>query len=466
MEGIYFLLLNFNEWRCPKGNSEKLTNLIKYGFPHAKIHLSNLPAHVDGFPDVVFLFVPRTEMNIQEIEHVKKKWPDATLFGILCDHSTTLIAKYRTSLATVDDFLCCPVTPVDIHLRILKHLKTRKLVSQAPPLNHQENPYARDGLIGESVSFCKAVEKITVLAKTEAPILISGETGTGKELVARAIHYHGPRKGKPFIPVNCGALPDHLFENELFGHVRGAYTDASSEHTGLIHEAEGGTLFLDEIDTLSLPAQAKLLRFLEDQEYRPLGASKTSKANVRILTATNKDLQCLVQSKDFREDLFYRIHIFPLRIPPLRERPEDIPLLANHFLTKAMKVLGRQEMHLVSEVRAKLAAYHWPGNVRELDAVIHRAVMYSPTQTIEGKAIDLPLPDQTVFGKNGNFFGQAKKRVLEHFERNYLIGLLTTYHGNITQAAKAAGKERRSFQRLLRKHNLNRTSFLENPRLS
>jgi len=313
-------------------------------------------------------------------------------------------------------------------------------------------------LVGESECFRRTVEKIPLLARSDAAVLISGETGTGKELFARAIHYQGPRKDKPFIPVNCGALPDHLFENELFGHEKGAFTDAASAEKGLIAEAEGGTLLLDEIDTLSLPAQVKLLRFLQSGEYRPLGCAKSLVADVRVIAATNADLKQRMELKYLRQDLYYRLNTLSLSIPPLRERVADIPRLTSYFLTRYAAHSGRTRPDLSGEVARRLMAYSWPGNVRELECAVQRAVTLSGSSMLCFEDFDLPMVSAQTASEPCSL-REAKIRAVAEFERSYLANLLTTCRGNITQAAKAAGKERRSFQRLVQKYGLNRQSF-------
>lgn len=469
MERIHFLLLNFNGLKCQRGNCGKLIDLIKDCFPHAKVHEwieeqgPLLPAPLESTPDIVFLPVKPKGLNDYHLERMRKEWPDVPFLGVVCDHLNGNAFANKSPLASLDDFFCCPITPVDIKLRVVRHLKERRLVSEATGNAQWQNPYAQDGLIGESPAFRKALEKISVLADAEAPVLICGETGTGKELFARAIHYHGLRKGRPFIPVNCGAVPDHLFENELFGHRKGAFTDASTEQQGLVSEAEGGTLFLDEIDTLSSAAQIKLLRFLQDQEYRPLGASKSSKGNVRVLVATNKNLQHLVDDKQFREDLFFRINVFSLALPPLRERIQDISILAEHFLSNVARQIGRGAMYLAPKAQSKLTEYSWPGNVRELESVIHRAARFSTSQNVHQDEIDLPSKEGMQVETESSF-RHAKSNMVEAFERKYLLAILAENCGNVSKAAKAAGKERRSFQRLLCKHALNRTAFLKIPK--
>ena len=308
----------------------------------------------------------------------------------------------------------------------------------------------------DHLTFLQMLEKIPLLAQPDAPVLILGETGTGKELVARAIHTHSARQRKPFIPVNCGALPDHLFENELFGHTKGAFTDASSAEKGLVAEAEGGTLFLDEIDALSPAAQVKLLRFLQHREYRPLGSAKSRIADVRILAATNADLGQHMQAKNFREDLYHRLNVLSLTVPPLRERIEDILLLATHFLMVYRQQHGRDALCFSPKALRKLLAHSWPGNVRELEGVIQRGVLLAPGSTLQPEDMDLPLPNHE--DENGAFH-VAKARVVEQFEQTYLLDLMVAHQGNISQAAKAAGKDRRTFQKLLQKYDLKRHIF-------
>lgn len=314
-------------------------------------------------------------------------------------------------------------------------------------------------LVGGSAGFLKVVAKIQPLAASDATVLISGETGTGKELFALAIHHHSPRKGNLFIPVNCGALPEQLLENELFGHAKGAFTGASAAETGLLAEAAGGTLFLDEVDSLSPSAQAKLLRLLQDGEYRPLGSSRSLKADVRIIVSTNADLKQLVQAKLFRQDLYHRLNVLSLHIPPLRERMEDISLLALHFLTRYASQFGRGSLRYSPAATEKLLAYHWPGNVRELEGVIQRAVILSSSPVLQAEDLDLPFSSLVGSHPEGASFQEAKARATRQFERAYATNLLTAYGGNVTRAAKAAGMDRRTFQRLLKKYGFDRGSF-------
>ena len=326
-------------------------------------------------------------------------------------------------------------------------------------------------LIGTSRCFLQVTGMIPLLSTSKSTVLLSGETGTGKELFARALHYSGERRGKPFVPVNCAALPEHLIENELFGHSKGAFTGAFMDKPGLFHEADGGTLFLDEINSFSMAVQSKLLRVLQDQEFRPLGSTKSRTVDVKIIAATNTDLRYLVETRQFREDLFHRLNVLSAVLPPLRDRKEDILLLASHFLKVYAKEFGRGAMTLGYSAKAKLVGYAWPGNVRELESVVHRAVAMASGETLEAQDLDVPEnerpesmgPTIKLFSRglisNEGGFQERKEKVIEEFERAFLNELLSTHHGNVSQAARAAKKERRAFQRLLQKHGLDRRVF-------
>jgi len=307
----------------------------------------------------------------------------------------------------------------------------------------------RANLVGRDASFLRAAERMAASARTDLPVLITGETGTGKELFASAIHFMSHRRNHPFIPVDCGGIPDHLFENELFGHVRGAYTDAHGEQRGLVATAEGGTLVLDEIDSLSLPAQAKLLRFLQERQFKALGSEKWVHANVRVVAASNGDLAQGIAEKQFRQDLYCRLDVLRLEIPPLRERPQDVPLLARHFLTLHQPAGIRKS--LSPAALRRLVAHHWPGNVRELLNVIQRAIAFSQGPQIDDCDIALFETAPAVCHSD---FRRARTATIENFEREYVQELLARHRGNVTHAALEAKKERRAFGRLVKKYGL------------
>jgi two-component system response regulator GlrR len=311
-------------------------------------------------------------------------------------------------------------------------------------------------LVGESLAFLTHVNRIPAVAKCEANVLIAGETGTGKELYSRAIHYNSPRSGKPFIPVNCGAIPVELVENELFGHERGAFTSASTLQIGLIEEANGGTLFLDEIDCLPVYAQVKLLRFLQEKEYRPLGSTKMRRANVRIIAASNVDLEEAVEHGKIRQDLFYRLNTISLTLPPLRERREDIPLLARHFVDKYSRGSGKEITEISREALHLLMVQHWRGNVRELEHVIEQAIILCDGPILHPQDLVLPCSPR---GGRQESLRQAKAKEIARFEKSYIQGLLSACRGNITRAAQVAQKNRRAFWQLIQKHQIDVSRF-------
>ncbi|HSE40258.1 MAG TPA: sigma-54 dependent transcriptional regulator [Acidobacteriota bacterium] len=348
----------------------------------------------------------------------------------------------------VDDFVTSPIRPGEILLRIKRLLEKRSVEDSVSESIKQK--FGLKQMIGESPAFLSEIRKIPVLAKSDAIVFITGETGTGKELCARAIHYLSPRSRGPFIPVNCGAIPLELVENELFGHEKGAFTGATESQSGLIEEAEGGTVFMDEIDCLPPAAQVKLLRFLQEKEYRPLGSKKMKKADVRLLAAMNIELQEAVKGGKLRRDLYYRLNVIPLVIPPLRERRDDIPLLAGHFLEKYTIQFNKPITDFSAEAIQLLQRYDWPGNVRELEHYVERAVVLSKGRMIDAKDVILP-PSESHYLES---FHDAKSKMIAAFEKTYIERLLLAHHGNISQAARAAQKNRRAFWELVRKHQI------------
>lgn len=311
-------------------------------------------------------------------------------------------------------------------------------------------------IIGRSKAADEVRTKIKQVANFDICVLITGESGTGKELAARAIHYLGPRRGKPFIPVNCGAIPENLFENEFFGHARGAYTDAGGQQNGLVGAAEGGTLFLDEIATTSTFVQVKFLRLLENREYRPLGDTQPRKVDIRIIAATNKSLPSLVEKELFREDFYYRLNVFNLHIPPLRNRREDIPILAEHFVAKYAKMYGKKINRIPSRLIESLCALPWRGNIRELENLMQRLIVLSPSETLDSSHLQ-NIADDAV--DEPEHFRTAKARAVKAFERNYLTRILRRYRGNVAKAAAKCGKSRTAMWNLIKKHDLQPKSF-------
>lgn len=306
-------------------------------------------------------------------------------------------------------------------------------------------------VIGHAPAFAQQVARLRTIAACDAGVLILGETGTGKEVFSRAIHYQSERAGRALVAVNCGAIPHELIESELFGHVRGAYTTAFASRDGLVQEAEGGSLFLDDVDCLPPAAQAKLLRFVEEKEYRLVGSSTVRRANVRVIAASNRDLAALAARGDFRTDLFYRLNVLTLTLPPLRERREDIVPLAQHFVKHFAREWQRPSYELSTAALHKLMVHTWPGNVRELRHVIERTLLLASGHYLDAADVQIAgaadrLPATT--------FQEMKARVIEDFERGYIETLLIRTRGNVTHAAQAAGKNRRAFFELIRKHGI------------
>ena len=319
-------------------------------------------------------------------------------------------------------------------------------------------------LVGRSPAFLEVLGLIRRFAVCDATVLVQGETGTGKELVARAIHYLGARRSFPFIPVNCGALPDTLVENELFGHARGAFTDARDARRGLIAEAQGGTLFLDEVEVLTPKVQVTLLRFLQDLEYRPVGGAVVRNANVRIIAASNANLQVLQRENHFRQDLLFRLNVLTIDLPPLRARQNDVVLLAELFLKRLAEQYRRPPKRLHEDAVARLTHHAWPGNVRELENLIHREFLTTDGPLVHLQGLPLPAtggqePKGGAPALTASRFQDAKARAIAHFERNYIMELLSRTHGNISQAARISGKERSRLGKLVKKYGLERMAF-------
>jgi two-component system response regulator GlrR len=300
------------------------------------------------------------------------------------------------------------------------------------------------------------LDEASLVAASDASVLIRGDSGTGKELLARAIHGASARAAAPFVAINCGAIPEPLLESELFGHVRGAFTGATTNHTGLLQAAQGGTLFLDEIGDMSLTLQVKLLRVLQERAVRPVGATRAEPIDVRIVSATHRDLDALLASGEFRDDLYYRINVVTLTLPTLAERREDIPLLADHFLRALAEKYGKDLRGFAPDALATLATAPWPGNVRQLQNVVEQTCALATTPLIPCTLVERALRIQPIEALS---YAEAKQR----FERNYLIQLLKLTEGNVTDAARLAERNRTEFYRLLQRHGLNPGLFRTDP---
>ncbi len=402
-----------------------------------------------GVPDLVCISLsPESSEKIDGlVKSLRRKTPNLPIIVVVEDCKPDEAISLLKLGAT--DFITPPLKAIDVLPRVWRLMQQ---VSERSSVTHiLKEKIGLKQIVGDSQIFVDEINKIPLIAKCDSTVLISGESGTGKELYARAIHYLGPRSDKPFVPVNCGAVPADLVENELFGHVRGAFTSAATSQPGLIQDAEGGTIFLDEVDCLPLNAQVKFLRFLQDRVYRRLGSTKMCHADVRVVAATNMDLSAAVIDGGFRKDLFYRLNIIPSMLPPLRQRIDDIALLARHFLDKYTIALKKEVFGFTPEVIQKLRSYEWPGNVRELENVIERAVVFCGNNVIDSIDIVLACSDDNAVYEP---FQQAKARIVTQFEQNYIHDVLLANEGNITRAAKMAKKNRRAFWALIRKHNI------------
>jgi two-component system response regulator HydG len=397
------------------------------------------------------------------LESVKARWPETEV--VLMTAYATVQDAVEAMKQGAYDYLQKPFDPDAAALVVARALERRQLRAQAADLRKElEGVHAFHNMIGKSPPMRELFALLERAASLDITVLLTGETGTGKELAARAVHYQSERKTKRFVPVNCGALPSELVESELFGHVRGAFTGAATTRPGLFEEAHGGTIFLDEIGELPLAIQVKLNRALQEKEIRRVGDTNPVAIDVRVIAATHRDLKAEVQAGRFREDLFYRLHVFPVRVPALRERREDIPLLATHFLNKHARTSRREVSGFSNGAMRALTGYQWPGNVRELENAVERAVAI-----VSGKEIDLrDLPAELKGAQVGAFpaevlvkmpYREAMETARDRLSREYLLALMREFEGNVTRASQHAGIERESLHRLMKRFGVKSDDF-------
>lgn len=374
-----------------------------------------------------------------------------------------ILTAYGTIATAVDatkkgayDFLTKPFEAKDLLDRLRKALEVGKLKAEVDRLRVLlGEKYHFDNIIATSRRMQEILQQVAQIAPTDSTICLYGESGTGKELIAKAIHMNSARAQAPFVAINCGAIPEGLLENELFGHVKGAFTGADQPKQGLLQHAEGGTLFMDEIADLPMSLQVKLLRLLQENEFYQVGGVKPIKANARYVVATNQDLWNATNEGRFREDLYYRIHVIPVYLPPLRERPEDIPLLAYHFLQIFNAQMKRDVQGFAPEAMQCLMLHRWPGNVRELANAVERAVALASGQHITADHLLLSNDASPRVPSKLQSLNEAR----EEFDRAYLTQVLSSARGNVSRAAALAGRYRAEFYKLLRKHDLDPASF-------
>jgi two-component system response regulator GlrR len=366
-------------------------------------------------------------------------------------------------------YLTKPFDPRELILQISRALESRKLANENQRLRGLlQEKYDFANIVAKSDKMQKLLEAVSRIAKSDSTVYIHGESGTGKELIAKAIHLASDRKDKPFVAINCAAIPESLLESELFGHEKGAFTGAVRSTKGLFTQANEGTLFLDEIGDMPLSIQVKLLRALEERQFYPVGSEKPVSVDVRVVVATKKDLVEEVKKGQFREDLFYRIHVIPIMLPPLKDRPDDIPYLVDHLLKKISSQLKKNVKGLTPKAMQKLMQHDWPGNVRELENTLEYAITMTQRDIVGDELIlqtkistAAPSPEETVQSQFLPTPGSLKtlKEARAEFEKAYLIRLLEMCDGKATRAAEIAGKYRADFYDLLKKHEIKVADF-------
>jgi two-component system nitrogen regulation response regulator NtrX len=364
---------------------------------------------------------------------------------MISGHGSIEAAVKATKLGAFD-FLEKPLSIEKVLVVAKNALEHRALALENSRLK-QDSP-ARYRIIGESVPMKALRQQLSLMAGTNGRVLIYGESGTGKELVAHALHALSPRSSQPFVEVNCAAIPEELIESELFGHSKGSFTSAHENKIGKFQKADGGTLFLDEVGDMSLRTQAKVLRALEEQRFEPVGAAGSVQVDVRVVAATNKNLEEEIERGNFREDLFYRLNVIPFFVPPLRDRLEDIPLLADHFLTEFTTAYGRKPKELTPEAYHVLSEYHWPGNVRELKNLLERIVILNPQVRVDARHIPLTAARKQQ-DRPLDRFGSLQE-VREAAEREYILKKLEETNGNVTRTAELLGLERSNLYRKMK----------------
>jgi DNA-binding NtrC family response regulator len=412
--------------------------------------------------DVLVLDIKMPRMDgIEVLRRVKEARPEIDVIMItgLHDISTAVQAMKLGAL----DYLPKPFEPDDLLELVSRTFDRRaRLQGQLDLESESDISYHFENIIGTSAAIQNVFRLVARCAPTNSTVMLRGESGTGKELIARAIHYNSLRKDRPFVAVDCSSLSENLLESELFGHVKGSFTGAVSNKKGLFETADGGTLFLDEIGNISLSTQAKLLRFIEEREFKAVGDTRVHKVDVRMINATNKDLEGMVKDGEFRDDLYYRINIFPIEIPPLRDRRDDIPALATHFLNRFNEEMSHKTGEFSPGAMNLLMNHDWPGNVRELENVVQRAVILASGDVIRQghlvsvidmlPRIDLDVPRTSEELKQ--IKKVARKRSVENVEKHFVLGALKRNGWNVTRAADETGMQRSNFQALMKKYDI------------
>jgi len=400
--------------------------------------------------------------GMEILKTFRKEYPDSIII-MITGFSTVETAVEAMKLGAFD-YIPKPFTPDEVSIVVKKAIEKKSLMLENIYLRQElQEKYGFHNIVGKSKKMQEIYRIIGKVAMTDSTVLITGQSGTGKELIARAIHFNSPRREKQFVPVDCAVLSENLLESELFGHVRGSFTGAVTTKPGLFEVADGGTVFLDEVGNISISIQAKLLRVLQEREFTPVGGTKAKKVDIRLIAATNKDLEKMIKEEVFREDLYYRLNIVPLYLPALKERQEDIPLLAVHFLKKYAEEMGKAIKGFTPEAMERLMRYPWPGNVRELENVIERTVVMIDDEMIRVEHLILPgqqekeiLENQIPMtsGELKEIKKQVREKAVEEIERAFILSALERHQWNVTRAAEEVGMLRPNFQALMRKYNL------------
>jgi two-component system, NtrC family, nitrogen regulation response regulator NtrX len=398
--------------------------------------------------DLIFLDVWLPGMDgmevLSRIQEVAA--PDRPVVVMISGHGNIETAVRATKLGAFD-FLEKPLSIQKVSVVAKNALEHRRLSLENTRLKGDTESKYR--IIGESVPMKALRQQLALMSGTNGRVLIYGESGTGKELVAHAIHSMSPRANEPFVEVNCAAIPEELIESELFGHTKGSFTSAHEGKIGKFQKADGGTLFLDEVGDMSLRTQSKVLRALEEQRFEPVGAAESMQVDVRVVAATNKVLEEEIEHGNFREDLFYRLNVIPFHVPPLRDRVEDIPLLAEYFLQEFTRAYGRKPKELTAEAYRLLQEHHWPGNVRELRNLIERIVILNPQVRVDARHIPLNMPKRAIVDRPIDRFGSLQE-LREAVEREYILKKLEEANGNVTRTAELLGLERSNLYRKMK----------------
>ncbi len=388
--------------------------------------------------------------GLETLEHIRRFDPSRRPIVIVISGHGTIETAVRATKLGAFDFLEKPLSLDKVTVTVHNALNHRRLLLENENLREQVRSELR--IIGDSVPMKALRQQLALMAPTNGRVLIYGESGTGKELIARGIHAQSERAQAAFVEVNCAAIPEELIESELFGHLKGSFTGAHEDKTGKFQKADGGTLFLDEVGDMSLNTQAKVLRALEEQRFEPVGSGKTVQVDVRVIAATNKDLEHEIAHGNFREDLFYRLNVIPFYVPPLRDRAEDIPLLADYFLTEFSLTYGRKSKLLTPEAHQALAGYSWPGNVRELRNLMERIVIMNPLlERIDARHLPLPASALRAESRRSRMSSFATlEDARKSYERDYVLRTLEEWGGNVTRTAAALGLERSHLYRKMK----------------